>query len=90
MLKQSRRCANLFLTDAIDFLKALWGIEDVIVVNQKCLILSKYKESELFCSPLILVLIKGGKPTCVLHLVLGSSRSGRGLCKLVLNFYQEK
>lgn len=35
MLKQSRRYANLFLTDAIDFLKALWGIEDVIVMNQK-------------------------------------------------------
>lgn len=43
MLKQSRRCANLFLTDAIDFLKALWGIEDVIVMDQKSLILSQYK-----------------------------------------------
>lgn len=43
MLKQSGRCANLFLTDAIDFLKALWGIEDVIVMDQKSLILSQYK-----------------------------------------------
>lgn len=42
-LKQSRRCANLFLTDTIDFLKALRGIEDVIVMKQKCLILSQYK-----------------------------------------------
>lgn len=55
VLKQSRRCANLFLTDTIDFLKALWGIEDVIVVNQKCLILSQYHAN---CSPSILVLIK--------------------------------
>lgn len=36
VLKQSRRCANFFLTDTIDFLKALWGIGDVIVMNQKC------------------------------------------------------
>lgn len=52
VLKQSRRCADLLLTDAIDFLKVLrgWGVRggaigDVIVINQKCLILSQYKEN---------------------------------------------
>lgn len=43
MLKQSRRSANLLLTDAIDFLKALRGIGDAVVMNQKCLSLTRSK-----------------------------------------------
>lgn len=59
-------------------------------MNQKCLIYHHTKQIELLCIPSILVLIKGEKTNCVLHLTLGNSQMGRGLYKLVLNIYQKK
>ena len=63
MLKQSRECANSLLTDAIDFLKSFMGTGDVIVMNQKCLILSPYKANWVVMHSIYFGINQRGKKT---------------------------